>query len=380
MQEIDLELDSGETGSIIPELDDGDFVKIMTVHSAKGLEFKHVIIANMVDRRFPADAKSEPIGASFIKQRDHLWEERRLFYVAMTRAGEGITFTSAGDYGGSRKKKLSRFMIELGFFEKDPITKKNDYKKKRILKKGNREKTKEFSFTKIAAYSNCPRQYHYAHVLKIPTRDKPAQVFGQSMHTTLYRILKEKPTTLKEALVIYDSCWIGDWYNSETKLRENYKIGRKIIKRVFSEFKKNPPNILTINNNPALEQTFRVNLGNYILKGKIDRIDLMDDGVEIIDYKTGKLKKRLTAQEKDQLIIYQMAIESIFGLKVKKLTFDFLESGEKVSFDPAKINKRETLTRITEKAELINQGNFESNPGWHCRYCDFNKICEDGTT
>jgi ATP-dependent exoDNAse (exonuclease V) beta subunit len=88
-------------------------IKVMTIHGAKGLEFKYVFLANMVDRRFPTDQRKDPIELPEELIKDikptgdvHLQEERRLCYVAMTRAKKELYFTSADDYGGQRKKKI----------------------------------------------------------------------------------------------------------------------------------------------------------------------------------------------------------------------------------------------------------------------------------
>ena len=96
----------------------------MTINSAKGLEFPYVFVANLVDRKFPTDEKHEliEIPLSLIRENIpsgdfHLEEERRLFYVAITRAKKHLYFTSSSDYGGSQKKKLSRFLLELGYQE-----------------------------------------------------------------------------------------------------------------------------------------------------------------------------------------------------------------------------------------------------------------------
>src|SRR4030042_5699832 len=92
----------------------------MTVHAAKGLEFEYVFIPNLVDQRFPTNKRGDPIEIPEVLVKDiwpegdfHLQEERRLFYVAMTRAKKGLYFTSADDYGGIRAKKISRFLVEL---------------------------------------------------------------------------------------------------------------------------------------------------------------------------------------------------------------------------------------------------------------------------
>lgn len=382
MEEINFELDSGESGSIASEFEEENSVKIMTIHTAKGLEFSHVIIANMVDRRFPADAKPDPIdlplGVKKTKE-DHLKEERRLFYVAMTRAKDGITFTSADDYGGAQKRRISRFLIELGFFEKEPILKDEKYKKNEKKGQLSYGKIKDISFTKIAAYTRCPHQYFFTHVLMIPSRDKPSQIFGKLMHKAIYEFSKariDRKITMRETISLYKSCWPDDWYGSQKSKKEKYLIGEKIIKRVYNEYKKNPPPIAIIKDKPALEQSFRVKLDDYWIKGKIDSIHNLSDGVEIIDFKTGKFKKRISSIEKDQLVIYQIATERAFGLKVNKLTFNFIEEGEKISFTADQKRKKETLERIFRKAEEINLGEFNPTPGWHCRYCDFRRICE----
>ncbi len=85
-----------------------DTVKIMTVHAAKGLEFKHVFIAGMEDNLFPSQL-------SMNSQRE-LEEERRLFYVAITRARERVTITYANTryrWGNVTSSQPSRFILEI---------------------------------------------------------------------------------------------------------------------------------------------------------------------------------------------------------------------------------------------------------------------------
>ena len=125
VKEINLEIESGEEGKIQFDQEQGpDMIKIMTIHGAKGLEFKYVFLVNMVDKRFPTIGRKDLIELPEDMIKDikpkgdvHLQEERRLCYVAMTRAKKGLYFTSAFDYGGARKKKLSRVLSEMGHNE-----------------------------------------------------------------------------------------------------------------------------------------------------------------------------------------------------------------------------------------------------------------------
>ncbi len=386
MEELSLEIESGDSGSLEPGSGDDDSVKIMTVHSAKGLEFKHVIISNMVDRRFPGNEKKEsieiPVELSYEEKSkdDHMREERRLFYVAMTRAMDGLIFTSADDYGGIKNKKISQFLIELGFYKKEPLKITEWCENKKVKKKDKTPGLPEYlSFTQLAAYSNCPLQYKFAHVLKIPLQEKPAQVFGKSMHNTLFEIIEsrlQRELSLKDVLEIYESCWIDEWYESIKQRNQYYKSGKNAVKKIFKEFKDFPPPVAQISGRPALEQKFKFELQGHSIKGKIDRIDKINEEVEIIDYKTGAFKDKLRSEEKDQLIIYQMAIEKVFGMKVKRLTYHYLEEGKRNSFEANQKDKEKVIERTVEKAKLIRKRRFEPNPGWHCRYCDFNNICE----
>src|SRR3989344_3570091 len=123
MEEMNLELESGEEGKLEFDPEKGpEMIKVMTIHGAKGLEFKYVFLVNMVDKRFPTIERKDPIELPDELIKDikpkgdiHLQEERRICYVAMTRVKKGLYFTSAKDYGGKTEKKLSRFMVEMGY-------------------------------------------------------------------------------------------------------------------------------------------------------------------------------------------------------------------------------------------------------------------------
>ena len=127
-------------------------------------------------------------------------EERRLCYVAMTRAKKGLYFTSAEDYGGQRKKKISRFLSEMDY--KMPSGSQMASDKKGLLaekvKAVDRLKNKvqpqylpeHFSYSQLAAFEKCPLQYKFGFILKVPTRGKAVFSFGKTMHNTLYEFLK----------------------------------------------------------------------------------------------------------------------------------------------------------------------------------------------
>lgn len=409
LKEFDHERDAGEEGSLSVDLEAGpDVVKIMTIHASKGLEFRHVFIVNMVAQRFPTRSKSDAIplpvglGATEHGKEAHLEEERRLFYVAMTRAKEGLYFTSASDYGGARKRKISRFLHELGYEQpteriEEVVELFDDEKGANVpVVDPNAPVTfalpKQFSFTQLAAFRTCPLQYKFAHVLKIPVMGKWTFSYGKTMHNTLqhfFELWLERagkrqvslfdtptsedqgmPVSREELFELFEKAWIDEWYVSDVQRNRYRTQAIESLKGFYAYVEEHPPTPLSI------EQGFTLKLGNIVLKGRIDRIDQCDDGIEIIDYKTGKPKTRLTPQDKEQLLLYQLAARDVLGLKVNKLTFHYLQDNSTVSFLGTDDQLLDLQESMVERVQGIKNSSFSPTPGFHCGFCDFADICE----
>jgi len=395
MEEMNLELESGEEGKLEFDPEQGpDMIKVMTIHGAKGLEFKYVFLVNMVDRRFPTDQRKDPIELPDDLIKDikpkgdvHLQEERRLCYVAMTRAKKGLYFTSAEDYGGQKKKKLSRFLTEMGYASEvqqsetckagvlaekvKPVDRLNKKIKPQYL-------PSHFSYSQLAAFEKCPLQYKFAFILKVPTRGKAVFSFGKTMHNTLDEFLKlsEKERIFEKLEKIYEKNWIDEWYDSKSEKELYYKNGKRIIKEFYDQFTKNAPKILKIGGQSALELPFNLKIGEHTLFGVIDRIDEEKDGVIIIDYKTGQSKDKLDFDAKEQLLIYQIAAQEVLHLKPKQLSYYYLDDGKFASFLGSDQDIATQKAKIIEEIEKITNSEFEPTPGWQCQFCDFKDICD----
>jgi RecB family exonuclease len=126
-----------------------------------------------------------------------------------------------------------------------------------------------------------------------------------------------------------------------------------------------------------LEKSFTAKIGDYPFKGAIDRIDSLPDGSwEVVDYKTGETPANFYYQNKKQLLLYKIAIEDALGKKVNKLTFYYLKSGEKKSFEATDKDLEKFKTETVQTVKKICSGDFSANPGMLCGYCDFRGICE----
>jgi len=309
---IDLELEAGEAGSLVQNLDEGpDTVKVMTAHAAKGLEFKYVFLVNLVDRRFPTDQRADPITLpeklikEILPEGDaHIQEERRLFYVAMTRAKRGLYLTSAVDYGGARKKKLSQFLVELesfGFTLHTSSPKQNSEMGNYGLgTKQNKEANYDdwqrllpvkFSFTQLKLFERDPYQYWIEYILKIPQKGKDIFSFGSTLHLTLQQFFllvkqragirqqdlfgqpvdkKSAPVSWEELLNLYQKNWIDDWFPTRQRHDEFFDRGKKALKDFYQQYLKDLPVP------KYLEQPFSLRIPDeesgevYTLIGKIE--------------------------------------------------------------------------------------------------------------
>jgi DNA helicase-2/ATP-dependent DNA helicase PcrA len=413
---LDLCIQAGDQGGLYNDLDIGpDSIKILTIHGAKGLEFKYVFIVNLVDRRFPTVEKKSPIEIPDEIINDelpdydtHLEEERRLFYVALTRAKQGIFLSSARDYGGARKKKLSVFLNNLGFYLKDDkhIQIKENNKE---LKFGKFEPDDlftnnnidyssliplKFSFTQLKTFEECPWKYRFAHILKVPTQIKAPLAFGQTMHNTLQKFfqkilsgvkvnqtslfgnndLQKREPSLDELLEIYGQSWIDDGYISKTQ-KQNYKQkGVEQLTEFYNIHKGKFPRPL------FLEKGFNLKINDNIIVGKIDRVDLKNEKVEIVDYKTGKVPrfvKEIDKWNKYQLLIYQLAAEQVFKFSVSQVIFYYLTENKQISFLGTKADLNKLKQEVSGIIERIKKSDFAPSPAPHkCKFCDYNSICE----
>ena len=381
-------------------------VNILTVHSAKGLEFPIVFLVNLVNARFPTRQRREqiPIPEKLIKEilplgDFHEQEERRLFYVGMTRARDYLFLTAANYYGeAKREKKISPFVYEvLGKKVIEQLATKQLREKKseqlNILDWKKSSEQKELlqikvgspltditylSFSQINTFNTCPLQYRYRYIQKIPVAPSATQSFGISIHKTLndfYQRVK-KGVKLKEAelMEILESSWVSLGYASKDHEQKMKKEATRMLKSFYSQINwKIIPK--------SLEQLFVIKVSPRLkIGGRIDRVDEKDSCLEIIDYKTGRVMKQKDVDRSLQMTVYALAAadKGIYGKNPRDiaLTFHFLDTGEKISTKRTKEQLDQAKKELIEKAKEIAKSKFEPHPGLLCKFCDYKLICE----
>jgi DNA helicase-2/ATP-dependent DNA helicase PcrA len=404
---VDLaaEREAGETGAVRQDEEQGpDAIQLMTVHAAKGLEFRYVFVVSLLEQRFPSVRRSDtlPLPPGLVpvdaELDDHVAEERRLFYVAVTRAKEGLYLCSAEDYGGARARKPSRFVAEAGLTAEDRLEDLPEFSAQAQSKKeaargaaiNQAPLPKQFSFSQLAAFTNCPQQYKYAHLIKIPTPPRWQMTFGTCMHNTMQRFLEQVQTSQQTAqadlftpattalpplstlMGLYDQYFTDEWYESVDFREETRALGRTALLDLYARMEQVPPR-------PAfLEQGFTLKLDDILVKGRIDRIDSVEGGYEIIDYKTGEPKTELNADDKRQLTLYAIAAEECFSppLKIVRCTYHYFKGNAQASFTPTAAEKEKLKLQIRETVAQMKASDFTATPNPRlCQYCDFKLIC-----
>ncbi len=405
---INLSLELGES-PLASDTDwsGNDAVNILTVHSAKGLEFPVVFLVNLVSQRFPTTERHEqiPIPEELIKEvlpvgDYHLEEERRLFYVGMTRAKDRLYLTAANFYGeGKREKKISPFVVEaLGekVVHDSSFARASEDKQLAIfdfkpsVKTADNETMKQsinyLSYSQIETFNSCPRQYKFRYVLRLPTPPSAATSFGETIHETMrdfyQRLMAGRKPTKDDLLEILSENWSPVGYPSKAHEEKYRKEGIKILSE-FYEKAYDPKNLPT-----ALEQVFSVKISPQLkVGGKIDRIDSTKDGVEIIDYKTGKSSAKKDIGKDLQMTLYALAATdgtlAYMGILPKTpkpeevaVSFYFFNKQEKITSFRKKEDFEAVKQELSKKAEEINQSSFSPTPGLFCDFCEFRLLCE----
>jgi DNA helicase II / ATP-dependent DNA helicase PcrA len=410
-------LDYFEQADGILSLDDdapGDAVQLMTVHGAKGLEFSHVFLLRVNSNAFPA-RKRLPLFEFPVRlmkeelpQGDfHIQEERRLFYVALTRAQERLTITTVTE----KKNKVPVFIEDILM---DPAIKRRDVlqlapkvKKQAEEHKPLRQDQEEelFSaaagppriFSRIAQwaeqfhppvseplklsssaienYRKCPQQFAFGYLWSLKEGPRAALSFGSVMHTTIRRFVEQLNKGVKlpfdDLQRIYETEWSSAGYEDDYQEAEYKKDGLEQLKVFHCAMLADPPEVL------ELEKSFELPLeNNVILCGRIDQVNRLGrSDVEIIDYKTGKPRLEADARKALQLSIYALAAREIFEWNPARLVFHYLQnnSTQAATRDPKQLDEAQDV--VQETAADIRAKCFPARPGYVCRGCAYKLIC-----
>jgi DNA helicase-2/ATP-dependent DNA helicase PcrA len=403
--QLDTLIETGDDPSTADvEPDEGDAVHVLTYHKAKGLEFNVVHMVGLVADRFPGWDRADPLEMPDELLRDapppdpehHAAEERRLFYVGMTRAREELVMTWAQDYGGRRSRAVSQFVSEaLDLSPATPV----DAVRPALLEQLARhdgsprdqapavprpalgDRPLSLSFGQINDYLDCPARYRYGHVVRIPTQVTHQMVYGRALHAAVQafhrRQLGGGSLSLEELHAALDAAWESVGFLTREHEEARLAAAHEAAARFWEEQQRDPARPV------AVERDFTVTFGPDRLRGRYDRVDRDDAGRTVItDYKSSDVRDLATAnrraRESLQLSIYALAHEAETGALPDEVALHFLESGIVGRIAPSEKRLAAAQEKLTQAATGIRAGRFEATPAvMRCGYCPFREICPD---
>jgi RecB family exonuclease len=224
-------------------------------------------------------------------------------------------------------------------------------------------------------YRECPLRYKLQYIDKLKPKERFYLSFGDVIHQCaeyFFKVPVPPPPPLVKLLDFYEANWISAGYESPAQEEEYKFFGRQLLDDFW---KTHYP---TFKMPLAVEQQFYLNIAEGVtLAGKIDRVDKLDSGVSIVDYKTSKELFTAEHMEQDlQLTFYQLAVEQMWKMPVKKLTLYHLRSNTPCTCDGrSKSRLSEARQIVLNVANGIQRQEFPAKENQYCSFCDFPQHC-----
>jgi DNA helicase-2/ATP-dependent DNA helicase PcrA len=326
------------------------------------------------------------------KDRISVQEERRLFYVGMTRARKLLYLTWARDYGLKRLKKVSPFVLEAfdlakmpdEFFKTSALEEIRRYaepaSKPAIIPAVREKGVVLLSYFQVEDYLTCPLKYRYRHIMRIPVLPHHNLVFGRVLHSTIHFYLKERMSGKRikeeELLKEYEDRWINEGFLSREHEEMRKKGGEKALLQFYrrEEGSGKVPGLL--------EKNFRWQLDDIKFIGRWDRIDYIEEGAVIIDFKATEVKDQKEADKKTrdslQMDLYALSFARTQDVPLLETRLYFLESDIVGHAQKKEKELERTVEKIKEVKTGILSQDYRAKPDWHnCSFCEFRTICPD---
>jgi len=387
-------------------------VSVMTAHKAKGLEFEVVIIPHLTDNVWGAKQRPSlfrlPITKVAIDTKEQIEDdERRLFYVALTRAKRVLECAYSTNNAEGRGLSPSRFLVSLDE-EKITEVETGEYEDKFSPTKDIKVASVEninldflrialdkygWSATSFNNYCKSPWEYIYKNVLRYPSIKTPALLFGTAVHATLDQVVRN----LSDGKEVSDS----DIKNildrelsrhplSVTEFTRQHEKGFEALVVYIADLRKSLPKV--VKTEYSLHSILPTGIPEFpevTLTGNFDRLDFDNEGnvVRVIDYKTGKPKTRndiegktksSTGAYKRQLVFYALLLslhkDSRFHSKTGVLSFVQPDKNGEVreeSFTITDEEVEELRVQIIEATKAVVSGDClkEECDSEQCDYC-----------
>ena len=435
----------------IAELDgdiESEQVQVLSVHKSKGLEFDAVFFYGAVESKIPGMNRTPTLAPpailsvhSALNRDEFIAEERRLAYVALTRARRIFYFTSSEvyDLAGSatqdktdlkklKARKVSRFVTEAmdglesppfpaHWVEKDyntfaslpaisskaiatsqiqPIAKveKQDSDVQALVPNTSRsanfvslgilndDGTINLSYSRADTYLKCPKRFHYGYVLRVAVPPDQNLIFGSALHEAIaaYSVKRRDNNegTMEVLENVFKEHWKSDGCESNEHAAEKFAKGIQML-RQFHEIENISKMIPTL-----VEEKFDFKIRDAVhMTGFWDRVDIRSTATGnlavIKEYKSNVSKyMRDRVKSNMQLQVYALAFEKLFGYLPVQILLQQIGSSDAAVYIPQRADLVQVEDNLVSVAENIKRENYNPTPGkMTCRLCPYRSICKD---
>ncbi|MDA1168955.1 MAG: ATP-dependent DNA helicase [bacterium] len=341
-------------------------VHLLSAHKAKGLEWPHVFVIRMNDKHWGNPKKRSGLALpeglvkyDFVFLNDKNEDERRLFYVALTRAMHTVTLTRASHTATGKETVPSLFLAELpevsvvkSDYVETPQIQEKRLLETMIIQQGDfiHEDAKAYirsllshyvmSATHVNNYLECPRKFYWRNILQIPSTKTRSLMLGSAVHDSLrdvFELLKSGDQLPEnKSLELLFEKYLRREAMSEADFNEIYSKGSKALLGYLQHYKNDFfTDVLTEYN----FKKHRVQIQDVRITGKLDKIEIIDKDnklVNVVDYKTGNSDAAYIKLKKDgnyfrQLVFYKILCDNApqFGYTMQSGEIDFIEASKK---------------------------------------------------
>lgn len=426
LERIDLMVQHNVELSIEQIINDQNGIQFMTVHSSKGLEFEHVFMVGCTKKIWENSRNNKPFGLHKIVPGDPeqviMEESRRLFFVGMTRAKTNLTMSyPAADLNGKEKQMslflteaqeakhcnslevkvdpedVEEFLIQSGMSSESRLVHllDDDLLERRL-------QNYQLSVTHLNNYLRCPIDFYFSNLLRVPSMKNKYMGYGTAVHKALERLIRERGSDK------YNSDYLLEQFKN-TMERERASFtdqefddlvthGDRALKLLFDHYHKEwlrPDDIKTELNVDG------VVVRGVPIKGQLDKVEVFDKDINVVDYKTGKpenaTKKLKPPQEVGpdetdhekiyggdywrQLVFYALLIngQTQYPWNMMSGEMDFVEQKKNEEFMKHKwFYSEEDMEIVSDQIEsvygkIMNREFSQGCNDEHCEWCQFVK-------
>lgn len=378
-------------------VDNPDAVQLMTIHGAKGLEFTHLWLLRVISPSFPSQyreslfefpaqlRRSIAIGDS---KEINEQEERRLFYVAITRARDWLNLCSRPGRGQDPTPpgflrpllqnralgpSLRKRSVQCSSAVPDPFSQVSAIGSWLLLPAAFPTTELALSANAVENYAICPLKFKLQRDWQIPGAATAAMQFGNAVHTVLKNYYDPSPQALEQSAADLIAAFRREFAKGvieDPVQRQLYEEqGAKYLQAMVDSRPRGSMEVI------AAEARFEFKMGKLKVVGRIDRIDRMEGNcVRVIDYKTGVPWDQKDADDSLQLSIYAMGAREL-NYAPRELVLLNVRGNEEVITGRTSAQLERARRKIEDTAEGIAAHQFAPRPGLHCRWCSFTRLC-----